>query len=56
MSASQIVNIVVSGDKPLIFNPNIKYQMLIDSFGSVRFINLNTGDYLINGFNEVVVK
>jgi hypothetical protein len=53
MTTSEIINFKVNGDRGLIFMPGIPYQMLKDSFGSMQFINLNTGDYLSAGFMEI---
>jgi hypothetical protein len=53
MSLSQIINVKTSGDRPIILSPGIKYQILIDSFGTVVFVNLNTGNYLQDTLKEV---
>jgi len=54
MTKSQIINFEVSGNRQISFIPNKKYQMLIDSFGYVKFCDLETGDYLPDGFKEVI--
>ena len=52
MTQSQIINVKTSGEKSLILSPGIKYQMLIDSFGTIVFINLSTGNYLPESLEE----
>jgi hypothetical protein len=46
MSLSQILNIKTSDNKGLELKPGITYQMLIDSYGSIQFVDLNTGNYI----------
>ena len=54
MTKSQIINVIVSGDnKVLELYSGIEYQMLIDSFGSICFINVKTGNYLPISLKEV---
>ena len=54
MTQSQIIKVKVSGDnKVLELFSGIEYHMLIDSFGTIVFQNLKSGDYLPIGLTEV---
>ena len=53
MSKSQTINFEVQGNRHISFIPNKPYQMLIDSYGYVQFVDLETGDYLPVGFKEI---
>ncbi len=54
MTKSQVITVMLTkttGSLPIY--PNKRYQMLIDSFGSIQFRDLETGNYLPIGLKEV---
>ena len=53
MTQSQIIKFEVNGNRHISFIPNKKYQMLIDSFGYIQFMDLESMNYLPVGFKEV---
>ena len=52
MSQTQIINFRV--ERTMVFEPGANYQMLVDGFGNVAFINTDTGNYLPSVFHEVI--
>ena len=54
MSLSQIINVKVSGNRSIVLSPDIEYQILIDAFGTIVFVDMSTGNYLPDTLRQVI--